>query len=237
MPACHSVALFLIALALGVAPPAGRSAALPDTQVIASRVQHALDGNGMPASEDWDRAKPVTFSWDWQGKNEDSQRLTEVKLLWDPETLYVRFRCGYRAIHVFDDAEPSGRRDHLWDRDVAEVFLQPDRLGTHFYKEFEVSPNGQWVDLDITPDGGTPLGGDLRRQVSVDAGKKEWTAVLAIPLKSLTAKFDPSQSWRVNFYRCEGADPQRAYLAWRPTNSPQPNFHVPASFGELRFEP
>jgi hypothetical protein len=62
-------------------------------------------------------------------------------------------------------------------------------------------------------------------------------AEVAIPMKTLTDRFDPKTAWRVNFYRCEGLDPQRAYLAWRPTHSAQPNFHVPESFGVLRFAP
>jgi alpha-galactosidase len=39
----------------------------------------------------------------------------------------------------------------------------------------------------------------------------------------------------VNFYRVEGPQEPRAYLAWRPTKTPQPNFHVPSAFGKLRF--
>ena len=76
-----------------------------------------------------------------------------MRLLWTEDELYLRFRCRYRAIYVFPDADPSGHRDELWERDVAEVFLQPDRFGEKYYKEFEVSPNGQWLDLDITPQG------------------------------------------------------------------------------------
>ncbi len=66
------------------------------------------------------------------------------------ETLFLRFECRYREIWVFDDSDPNGRRDGLWDRDVAEAFLQPDDFGSRNYKEFEVSPNGFWVDLQIS---------------------------------------------------------------------------------------
>ena len=40
--------------------------------------------------------------------------------------LWLRFRCRYRTVTVFADSEANGRRDQLWDRDVAEVFLQTD---------------------------------------------------------------------------------------------------------------
>jgi hypothetical protein len=69
----------------------------------------------------------------------------------------------------------------------------------------------------------------------VDAERKIWTAELAIPMRALTTKFDPSAAWRVNFYRVEGKVEPRHYMAWQPTMSPQPNFHVPEKFGTLRF--
>ena len=209
---------------------------MPDTEVVAIHLRVQLDSDGMPSPLDWERAHGIAFDSNWQGKNADPQRRTEARLLWTPGTLYLQFRCSYRSIHVFDDAEPNGRRDHLWDRDVAEAFLQPDRFGSRYYKEFEVSPNGQWVDLEITPEGGRLMSRELRRVVRLDAVAKMWTAELAIPMNSLTDNFDPQSPWRANFYRCEGSDPERAYLAWRPTYSPEPNFHVPESFGLLRFE-
>ncbi len=50
----------------------------------------------------------------------------QVKALWSPQTLYLRFECQFRELFLFDDAEANGRRDRLWERDVAEAFLQPD---------------------------------------------------------------------------------------------------------------
>jgi alpha-galactosidase len=41
----------------------------------------------------------------------------------------------------------------------------------------------------------------------------------------------------VNFFRVEGKEEPRGYYAWRPTHTPQPNFHVPSAFGSMRFEP
>lgn len=149
--------------------------------------------------------------------------------------LYLRFRCHYRSIHVFPDAGPDGRRDELWDRDVAEVFLQPERFGEKYYKEFEASPNGQWLDLDISPRGLTPVASGMRVVVNLNEPSRVWTADLAIPMVALTPHFDPARSWRVNFFRCEGIEPQRFYSAWQPTGTPEPNFHLPEKFGLLRF--
>jgi alpha-galactosidase len=64
---------------------------------------------------------------------------------------------------------------------------------------------------------------------------KSWIAELALPMKALIAQFDPAATWRVNFYRVEGATEPRFYSAWLPTRTPVPNFHVPEAFGRLIF--
>jgi alpha-galactosidase len=201
------------------------------------RLHDALDDGGFPSDSAWKLAPAVRFAQDWQGRNLDSQRETEVRVMWSPQTLFFRFAARYRTITVFDDAEPNGRRDVLWDRDVAEVFLQPPGLGGRHYKEFEVSPNGFWVDLDIEPRGKRCLDSGLQRRSKIMDSMKMWEAQLAIPVSSLTANFDPGEVWRVNFYRVEGPAEPRFYSAWQPTGTAVPNFHVPEAFGWLVFKP
>jgi len=121
------------------------------------------------------------------------------------------------------------------DRDVAEAFLQPDSSRARFYKEFEVSPNGMWIDLDISPNGLADLKSGLQHSVFLDEKAHTWAAELAIPLKALTSNFDSNAVWRANFYRIEGTKEPRRYFAWQPTRTPQPDFHVPTAFGKLRF--
>jgi alpha-galactosidase len=194
-----------------------------------------MDAEGFPLDTSWETAPPVSFCADWQGKNPDSGRETQVRLLWTPEFLFLRFDAWYRDITVFPDAEANGRRDYLWDRDVCEAFLQPDLSDSRKYKEIEVAPNGFWIDLDIAPGEKHDLQSGLRRRVSIDAERRQWRAALILPMKSLTERFDPSIVWRANFYRVEGASEPRFYSAWQPTHTPQPNFHVPQAFGGLVF--
>jgi len=207
----------------------------PSSEIVATHIARELRLDSSHVADEWENATPITFRADWQGKNPDPDRETEVRVLWSQHTLYLRFRCRYRDLFVFEDSDPNGRRDHLWDRDVAESFLQPDPSREHFYREFEVSPNGMWVDLDIFPGGLADLKSGLRRLVVRDEKSQVWIAELAIPMRSLTTKFDPAAIWRANFYRVEGRKEPRAYLAWQPTQTPQPNFHVPKAFGKLRF--
>ncbi|HYL83856.1 MAG TPA: carbohydrate-binding family 9-like protein [Candidatus Angelobacter sp.] len=204
------------------------------TRAVGVRLTELCDAEGFPAPSSWERAAPQRFNADWQGKNADPGRETEVRLLWNEESLFVWFRAKYKTITVFPNAEPNGRRDQLWDRDVAEVFLQPDASNRR-YKEFEISPNGYWIDLDIAPNEKHDLKSGMQRRVTLDESSRVWIAELAIPMTCLTGKFDPATKWRVNFYRVEGSSEPRFYSAWRPTGTPAPNFHVPEAFGELVF--
>jgi len=204
--------------------------------VTATRVLNPIALDATHPAAEWGRAEPVRFCADWQGRNSDPGLETEARVLWSPSALYLRFVCRYRDLFFFEDSDPDGRRDHLWDRDVAEAFLQPpDAASPRFYKEFEVAPNGMWIDLDISPRGLKDLESRLTRSVYLDRSSQIWSAELAIPMQPLTAAFDATKSWRANFYRVEGKTEPRRYMAWQPTCTPEPNFHVPQAFGELRF--
>lgn len=208
----------------------------PDRTAVAARLTTPPDAQGFPDRRSWDGARPVRFDADWRGENGDPQRETEVRLLWTPEYLFLRFAARYRSITVFPDSAPNGRRDRLWERDVAEAFLQPPLGELRRYREFEVAPNGMWIDLDIGPGQLHHLESGMRRRVRLLEPEKTWIAELAIPIKSITANFEPAKEWRVNFYRVEGPGEPRFYSAWQPTGTPQPNFHVPEKFGRLLFE-
>ena len=204
-------------------------------QITAMRVNHEIALDAAHPAAEWQSATPVVFSADWQGNNADPGRETRVCALWTPSTLYLRFECRYRELFVFADSDANGRRDQLWDRDVAEAFLQPDASRERHYKEFEVSPNGMWIDLDIFPGGRADLKSGMARSVFLDETAHSWAAELAIPMRSLTKRFDPKDVWRVNFFRVEGPTEPRHYNAWQATHAPQPNFHVPSAFGRMVF--
>ena len=205
-----------------------------DTVTVA-RIAHEIALDARHPAAEWGAAEGISFCSDWQGKNPDADRQTQVRMLWTPKTLYLRFECRYRELFVFEDSDANGRRYQLWDRDVAETFLQPDPSRARYYREFEVSPNGMWIDLDIFPEGLRNLESEMERSVWLDREHHTWDAEIAIPMRALTADFDPAAEWRVNFFRVEGPREPRFYSAWRATNTPQPSFHVPEAFGKLRF--
>jgi alpha-galactosidase len=198
-------------------------------------LKESVEVEGFPEQAWWERAPAIRFESDWRGGQADPQRATEVRLLWNEQTLFLRFFARFRELHVFPDARADGWRDELWERDVAEAFLQPDASDARVYKELEVSPNGFWIDLDIAHGEKEEMRSGLRRRVVQDAAAKTWTAELAVPMRSLSAAFDPKRGWRANFFRVEGKLEPRFYSAWSPTFTPAPNFHVPEAFGQLIF--
>jgi alpha-galactosidase len=203
---------------------------------IALRLTEKPNAEGFPTKSSWEAALPLRFDQDWRGQNADPGRATEVRMLWTPDILFLRFHANYRDLNLYPDARNDGWRDKLWDRDVAEAFLQPDSSDPFKYKEFEVAPNGFWIDLDVSHGAIQELHSALQRRVALNAAEKTWTAEVAIPIRSLSPSFDATTSWRVNFYRIEGQTEPRFYSAWSPTYTPQPSFHVPAAFGKLVFQ-
>ncbi|HWY06366.1 MAG TPA: carbohydrate-binding family 9-like protein [Candidatus Acidoferrales bacterium] len=199
-------------------------------------LKESVGVQGFPEEAWWERTPAVRFELDWRGEHADPQRATDVRLLWNEHTLFVRFFARYRELHVFSDARPDGWRDELWERDVAEAFLQPDASDPRVYKELEVSPNGFWIDLNIAHGEKEEMRSGLQRRVTQDTAASTWTAELAVPMRSLTPAFDPQRSWRANFFRVEGKAAPRFYAAWSPTMTPEPNFHLPEAFGHLVFQ-
>lgn len=198
-----------------------------------------LHVDGVPGPSDWDKASRVLLE---RGPREEAVTLppTEVRTLWSDTHLYVRFVCPFRSMYLRDKPDPSKETFGLWDYDVTEVFVGADYEHIGRYKEFEVSPQDDWVDLDVDWDRkGSETdwtwNSGFTHRVSVDEQAKVWRSEMAIPLKSIgVQKPAPGLSLRINFYRIEDKPPHRVFLAWRPTGSR--SFHVPRAFGEIRLE-
>jgi hypothetical protein len=126
----------------------------------------------------------------------------------------------------------------LWDRDVCEIFVAPDCSNPDLYFEFEAAPTGEWIDLGIRiTKSGKETEWDYSSGMKTDASVAAERIVVGmlIPWSERIPKPNRGVQWRVNLFRCVGSDEATRYLAWRPTRTPEPNFHVPEAFGTLRF--
>jgi alpha-galactosidase len=198
--------------------------------VRASDLEHAA----------WDSARPVHLARYWSGEEARVERRAEARLVWSSEALYVRFVCRQNEPLVISDAPQRERKTMgLWERDVCEIFIAPDAQETERYFEFEVAPTGEWLDLAIRqmPESratdweyasGMEAAARIEEGRILLAMRFSWEAFRRVP--------QAGESWRANLFRCIGAGPERGYLAWQPTFTERPNFHVPEAFGWLRFE-
>jgi len=165
---------------------------------------------------------------------------TEIRSRWTDEYIDFLFVCPYQQLHLKPNPEIVKETNQLWDWDVAEVFIGSDLNNIRHYYEFEISPRGEWVDLDINRDHPLPQGGWLwnsgfQNKARIDEKNKVWYGVMRIPFQSIDSRTPANGlQFRVNLYRCQGSDPGRKYVAWQPTKSR--SFHVPEAFGRLVLE-
>jgi hypothetical protein len=168
-----------------------------------------------------------------------SELRTRVQALWSDVNLYLAFRCPYGKLTLYEPAQ-SEERWQLWEKDVVEAFIGADPEDIDSYKEFEVAPNNDWLDLDIgrrTRKVDWAWNSGWRHATRIDTANKVWTCEMQIPLAAIAGKgpVKPGTRWRINLYRCDDSAALRAYLAWNPPRCR--SFHTPASFGILEFRP
>jgi cellulose/xylan binding protein with CBM9 domain len=201
-------------------------------------VDSTLDGN--VDKELWKRANWVELH-NMAGNANYPEQATRVASLWTDRYIYFAFSCRYDALNVFDGEDVSQERWELWNRDVVEIFLNPQPERQLHYYEFEVAPNNQWIDLEITqgekPNHDASWNSGFEHATRVDAGNHIWTVEVKIPQASMgISQIKAGTEWRANFFRAagKGADTQRMFLAWS-TIPEGTTFHVPSRFGILRL--
>jgi hypothetical protein len=190
--------------------------------------------------EAWQRASPVHLTRYWSGEQAPEARHGEARVLWSKAALCVRFVCR-QSEPLVTNATPQTvtKTPGLWERDVCEIFIAPDENTPERYFEFEAAPTGEWLDLAIhqRPDAReTDWEFHSGMTVATRVAKNQIVIAMHIPWDALGHVPTAGEHWRVNLFRCVGAGEQRGYLAWRPTHTPRPNFHIPQAFGRLKMK-
>jgi hypothetical protein len=168
-----------------------------------------------------------------------------------PERIEIEFEArlrGDRLEAVFDvrapalHANPQLGRDAsqwgLWDWDVVELFLATEPGPAARYFEFQVSPLGQFFELEIfeprkrfNRDFRSGFGHGVELQAD-GWGDEHWQARMSIPLKTLGWRGNPADL-RGNAFAILGEPSARTY--WSLFLEPQqtPDFHLPDRFRPL----
>jgi Carbohydrate family 9 binding domain-like len=194
--------------------------------------------NTNPASPFWSQATPTIVEKDKNGSVLPGYR-TEIRSRWTNKYLYFLFTCPYEELFLKPKPASHSETNQLWNWDVAEVFLGSDFTNIKRYKEFEMSPQGEWIDLDIDltkphHEDGWRWNSGFEVAARIDKKSKIWYGAMRIPWSALSDS-PPStgNTFRVNFFRSQGPKPNRKDIAWQPTMSE--TFHVPERFGSLQL--
>ncbi|MBS1786370.1 MAG: carbohydrate-binding family 9-like protein [Acidobacteria bacterium] len=189
--------------------------------------------------ECWQRAQPLTIHRNWQGDATAPELHTTARVLWSEAEILFGFECGYTELdvdHVFD---VNQERHALWDRDVCEAFIRsPIEPHERYYREFEVAPTGQWCDLLVDRsvmwhDWEWKSG--MRTAAEILEAEKRWRVAMAIPFSAFGCTPNAGHIWYCNLFRISRLNGERQYLAYSPTLTEKPNFHVAEKFVPLRF--
>ena len=189
-----------------------------------------------PSLSFWRTAKPVYLEKDTQGQPVPKFR-GEVRLRWTKDNLYLLFTCPYELLYVKAEPETTTETNKLWNWDVAEAFIGSDFSNIKLYKEFEVSPQGEWVDLNIDlnnphhEDGWTWNSG-FQVAVSTNEEAHVWYAAMRIPYSAVDSR--PAaigNQLRMNLFRSQGPPNHHQEITWQPPMAE--TFHTPERFGTL----
>lgn len=192
---------------------------------------------------EWQTAEPAQLVDCVTGK--DPQLKTDFRMLYTNEYLYL----GYQVEDNHIIANFTERGDPLYEEDVVEIFLSPSG-SSHYYYEFNFSPNSVIFDAIVLNDDGREGVGrgtlipwtDWNCQdIKVHSNNSEngnWSLTAAIPFNALHLAENRTpksgETWRANICRIEYGEEETEYSAWSPTGLV--DFHTSERFGILRFE-
>jgi uncharacterized protein (DUF362 family) len=214
-------------------PPAPPKEGKPEATAVALGDDHVeLDGKADDAV--WKRATPVTWTTDWSGAKTGTT--TRARFAWSSTALYALFELDNAGLFV-DHGKPLGEeRESLFKEDCVEIFLGHDPADPKHYLEIELGPFGHYFDLEVRlgTKHDTAWQSGARIATTQDAAGRRAVIEVALGAKEIVKLLHAGARLPLGLYRMEGRSP-RQYLAWSPTRTRKPNFHVPDAFGVLRL--
>jgi hypothetical protein len=225
--------VLLLTLVLSAAALAAEPAVIESVQAKQD-VSLSLD----PASKFWNVSSRISMDRDPHGKVVTSYR-TEIRTRWTTNNLYFLFVCPYEQLNLKLSPNTQQETNELWNWDVAEVFLGSDFRDIRRYKEFEISPQGEWIDLDIDlhkphHEEGWTWNSGFAVMARIDLAAHIWYGAMRIPWKAIDSRSPAvGNTLRINLFRSEGPVSDNHEVTWQ---APMSNtFHTPERFGLIRL--
>jgi hypothetical protein len=191
----------------------------------------------------WRKVKPAVIS-NFIREVPAFRPVTEVKMQYDDENIYVIFRVHDRYVRSLTNSVGGP----VWKDAAVELFFCPDTTRPTNYFNLEINC------------GGTALLGYREKKPTEEDIKKiviahslpqivnpeitdpvVWTLEYSIPLNMLekyAAVTRPAKGvkWKANFAKIAENNSNPHHMTWSPITAPKPNFHMPQYFGTLTFE-
>ena len=149
-----------------------------------------LDPN--PAREEWADAPRVFARVDRAGQPIPGPA-TEIRSRWTREHLYLLYICPYTELNLKPDPQPAVETSRLWNWDVAEAFIGSDFEHIGRYKELQVSPQSEWVDLEIDRENpkeqqGARWNSGYQVKGRIDEQAHVWYGMMRIPFAAIDTR-------------------------------------------------
>lgn len=187
---------------------------------------------------DWSAATCLTdFAFPWEAT---PAAPTEFRALWSNERLHFRFDCTDETLLLGAGATA---KDRVLGSDRVEIFFTPD-LGLNPYFCVEMAPNGDAYGYRARTyrkfdDAFAFQGLELATQLS---GANYWVEG-SLPLSTLRelgvlkagAREFFAGLYRAEFSRLPDGSVHPGWMSWVDPQTPQPDFHLPSSFGVLEL--
>ena len=163
----------------------------------------------------------------------------QAQLCWDEEAIYLRMEAFEKDIRK-EETDPLAE---ICNDSCLEFFIQPTDAPT--YLNFEINPLANYLigqgdcDVDnrlrvIIPDFET------RMEPKVEFTATGWVLTYKVPFDFIHQFYPQFEAkagvkFRGNCYKCGDLTVNPHFLAWSPTVSEEPAFHLPDYFGQLIF--
>jgi hypothetical protein len=163
----------------------------------------------------------------------------EVRSRWTRGNVYFLFAGPYEEITVSEKPDTVNETYKMWERDCFEVYLGADFEHINRYREFQMSPAGEFLDLDIDSTVQRPGWNDerlwnsgMKVKARIDKERRMWYGEMRIPIAAVDKRPpEAGNQMRINLFRQDGKAPNRDFLAWQPPGVWNP--HHPEKFGTL----
>lgn len=194
-----------------------------------------------PTSSFWKDVKGVVVVRSVLGEEVPTFR-SEVRSRWTKDNVYFLAIAPYQELNLRPNPDTKKETYKLWEYDCFEVYLGADFEHINRYREFQMSPQSEFLDLDIDSTRDRPGWNDerlwdsgMKVKARIDEAKKLWYGEMRIPIVAVDKRpAKAGNEMRLNLYLQDGRVPNRRFIGWQPTGVWNP--HHPDKFGALRLE-